>query len=71
MLLPGRIRSHLDALLTYSWEAEISDWVEEGCPKEHVFMSLVAVDQWLHGHNRSARDLALEAGFEEERLEPR
>lgn len=50
--LPQPVAEALDALLWYLWEAELQDYSEnrgEAGEEEHIFHSVVTVDNWFEG----------------------
>lgn len=62
----AEIAAALDKLLQYNWEAELEDYVTEGCPDEgHIFLEMVKLDQWLFGHEVTAKEFAQDSGWVE------
>lgn len=62
----AEIAAALGTLLQYNWEAELQDYIDEGCPDEgHIFLVMVKLDQWLFGHETTAKEFVRDSGWVE------
>jgi hypothetical protein len=49
-IIPDDVRRALAAIVEYDWASELKDYVDSypECQGDHVFESLVVVDNWLN-----------------------
>jgi len=56
--VPPRIHRAVNAVIDYLWDDELEsarDFVKEGeSLRDHIFESLVVLDNWLHGRSATA-----------------
>ncbi len=53
--LPSKIKKAINDIVRYSWSDELDDYARN--PYEaHVFVSLVALDNWANGTKKKAED---------------
>lgn len=61
-----RVTDALMSLVRYNWDNELADFRDQGLAEPgasedaveaHIFLALVTLDQFLHGHNRTPREV--------------
>lgn len=57
--LPASVAMAIEEVIGYLWEAEIENFIadEPTADEEHIFRSLVAIDQWFSGHEASPEEV--------------